>query len=354
MPRMTEANDDSLPHAPEVSGELPAGGLASTPFATYWFWIVLLLVCWQPLELGFYMDDWAAQAETARNGAAFSKQLFDANLTLDRSRPGLAVIRYAASSVLGDRPLLWQLAMLLSNALVAVWLGRAAQAVLGLGGRGFNPVARSIGLLWLLLPWSASSQFWTGLLPQELVLALFAYLITRIFARRSPALLDSVVDGLLYLWICVSYEAFYGQFVAVVLVCIALALLGRMRLRAVVFNFTSLAAAQVLAIGWYFASGKVTTAQRGIYHGWMALVLQNLTGIVPQMALSAAETRWALYLSFLSLLACVGWILSQSRGQWGDRRRILSSTLVVLACGLGALLSVVSFSRRPAHERCGR
>jgi hypothetical protein len=336
------------PPEPRAAAEPASAGLSK-----YWFWIVLLLVFWQPLQLGFYMDDWAAQAETSKYGAPFGEQLFKFNFIVDLSRPGLAVIRYLASSILGDKPFLWQLAMLLVNGLIAVLLAHAAQAIAAsaigartdaTNSRASYRVALSVSFLWLLFPWSTSSQFWSALLPQQLTVALFAYLIIRIFSRKSPTFLSSTIDGLIYLWICVSYEAFYGQFAAIALLCVALVLLGSMRTRAVVFNLVSLGAAQALAIGWYFTTGKVTTAQREIYRGWKELALLNLTRLVPQMGTTVLELRPALYAVFLCLLAYAGWILWQSRQQWAGRARVLGSALIALACLLGVLASVVAFS----------
>jgi len=234
--------------------------------------------------------------------------------------------------------------MLLSNGLVAVWLARAAQAIIGLDWRVSNRVALSLTLLWLLLPWGTSSQFWTVLLPVELAVALFAYLITRICDRKSPTFAGSLIDGLIYLFMCVTYEAFYGQLVAVVILCIALVVFGRMRPPAVVFNLMSLGTAQALAIGWYFASAKVTTAQKGIITSWTTLLRQNLARTVPEMMISTSETGWALCLGLLALLACAGWVLWRSRRRWAGGRQILGSTLIALACVLGAAVSVVSFS----------
>ncbi len=191
---------------------------------------------------------------------------------------------------------------------------------MGLNWRASKPVALGVGLLWLLLPWSTSSQFWTVLMPVELVAALFAYLMTRVFGRDSNTFMSSIIDAVIYLFICLSYEAFYGQFGAIVLVCIGLAVLGRMRPRAVIFNLMSLGAAQALAIGWYFRSATATTAQKGINPGWTKLALNNLSRIVPEMIVSISETAWALGAGLLGLLACAGWILWRSRRRWAGGR----------------------------------
>ena len=164
--------------APErESGEIAGRDL--TNIAKYWLWAVLLFVCWQPFELGFYMDDWAVQAASAKHGAAFSKQRFSEILAVDATRPGIAIPRFVLSSILGDRPLLWQLAMLLANGLIAACIARVARVI------SPSPLSRKailVTLLWVLLPWGASSQFCSVLLPARILLALFAVLIANVIS----------------------------------------------------------------------------------------------------------------------------------------------------------------------------
>jgi hypothetical protein len=117
-----------------------------------------------------------------------------------------------------------------------------------------------------------------------------------------------------------------------------------MRPRAVLFTLMSLGTAQMLAIGWYFASAKVTSAQKGIITNWTAVATHNLALVVPETISSVSETKWALGLGLFGLLTCAGWIFWRSRPQWATRRRILGSALIAIACALGAIISVVAFS----------
>ncbi len=336
-------NETSEVAAPSPIAVQPAD-VSLTPLTKYWSWIVLLFVVWQPFELGFYLDDWSVQAYAARIGDAFSKERFQAIFSVDPSRPGLAVTRYALSSLLGGRPLLWQLAMLLANGFVALGLARAARAITGNNRPGADRVALSIALAWMLLPWSASSQFWTILLPVELTLALFAYLLARIFERESPSFGGSVIDCIIYFWICISYEAFYGQFVAVLLLGVGLLVTRNTTLRAVVFNCFSLGTAQILAVLWYYESGKVTKAQKGIDPTWIVRTLHNLKRAVPEMMASATETIWVLEGIALGLTVFAGCILWRSRREWASARQILGSMIIALACIACGALSIVCFS----------
>ena len=120
----------------------------SSRIVKYWMYAVVLFVCWQPLELGFYMDDWAIQADLATHGAAFSKTRLRSTLRVDPTRPGSAVARFVLSSLFGDRPVLWQLAMLLASGLVSVFLARASEAITA---SPRSPIALAFTLSWLIL-----------------------------------------------------------------------------------------------------------------------------------------------------------------------------------------------------------
>ena len=96
--RILSLGDSSPSHSQTYVNEPAIEGMRSevgdpnlTNVAKCWIWAVLLFVCWQPFELGFYMDDWAVQADFVRHGGAFSMQRFRSALSVDATRPGLAV-----------------------------------------------------------------------------------------------------------------------------------------------------------------------------------------------------------------------------------------------------------------------
>jgi hypothetical protein len=318
-----------------------AGSDRQTSIAKYWIWAVLLFVCWQPFELGFYMDDWSVQARAVKHGAAFSKERFREIAGVDPTRPGIAVSRFILSSLLGDRPMLWQLAMLLMNGLVVVCLARAARAIC------HAPMHRApifITMSWLLLPWSTSSQFWTVLLPVELLLALFALLVASAIERSTSRVLALSIQAGIYFWLCTSYEVFYGQFLAIVLIMVGVAALQHRPLRPALSMLISLGAAQILAVFWHFESPRLAGGVRPIEHGWMRVAIINFKGLVPQMVQSMVEVRWPFYLVMFALLASSGYVLWQSRQEWATGSQVLGAALITGACVFGAGLSVLSFS----------
>jgi len=165
----------------------------SSSITKVWLGFVLLLVIWQPLKLGFYMDDWPVVAGAAHQGSAFSGKRFHYIVGVDPSRPGLVLPRFVLSSLLGDNAFSWQSAMLLANIAVAVCIASAARAITGIGSRW---AALAFGSAWLLLPWSTSNQFWTVLLPVELLVALYALLLASAI-RKQRCIFDPGLDLLL-------------------------------------------------------------------------------------------------------------------------------------------------------------
>jgi hypothetical protein len=313
----------------------------SSSITKVWLGFVLLLVIWQPLKLGFYMDDWPVVAGAAHQGSAFSGKRFHYIVGVDPSRPGLVLPRFVLSSLLGDNAFSWQSAMLLANIAVAVCIASAARAITGIGSRW---AALAFGSAWLLLPWSTSNQFWTVLLPVELLVALYALLLASAIRKQPQSIAVFLIQALTYFWICTGYEVFYGQFVAVALVASGLLVLRRLEMRTAVSSVISLGAAQVLALLWYFESQKLMGSPRSIEHNWIETAETNLVGIIPQMAISMEEMRWQLCLAILTLIIFSGSMLWRSRRKWGATRNIYGAALIVIAAPVGAVLSVVCLS----------
>ena len=287
------------------------------------------------------MDDWPVVAGAAHQGSAFSGKRFRYIVGVDPSRPGVALPRFVLSSLLGENTFSWQLAMLLSNITVAACIAFAARAITGIKSLW---ISLAFASTWLLLPWSTSNQFWTVLLPVELLVALYAVLIASAIRKQPPSVSVFVIQALTYLWICTGYEVFYGQFVAVALVASGLLVLGRLEIRTAVSSIIALSAAQVLALFWYFESPRWMGSPRSIEHNWIETAETNLVGLVPQMAISLEKMRWQLCLAILTLIIFSGSLLWRSRRKWGATRNIYGVALIVAAAPVGAALSVVCLS----------
>lgn len=306
-----------------------------------WLAVVLLFVLWQPLKLGFYLDDWSVVVGAAHQGSAFSGKRFQYVVAVDPSRPGIVVPRYVLSSLLGGSAFWWQLAMLLANAAVVVGIACAARAIAGAESI-WRPLA--FASTWLLLPWSTSNHFWSILLPVQILLAVFALLILSAARKGPPGMIVIAVQALLYLWLCTSYEVFYGQFVALGLVAFGLVILERLEFRTAVSFVLSLTVAQALAIVWYFESAKWAAIHRPIEHTWITTAEANFKQLLPQMAISFAEVRWPLCILTLTLIAMSAVVFWSSRRKWAVKRNICGLALLVAAPAVGALLSLICLS----------
>ena len=317
------------------------GSSGSSRLVKYWMWAVFLFVCWQPLELGFYMDDWSVDAEAVIHGSAFSGQRYRFVLALDPSRPGSSGMRFVLSSLLGDRPVLWQIAMLLANVLVAFSLARAIKAITG---AQTSPTALAFALVWLILPWSTSSQFWSILLPYELLFALFAFLLAETAMHPSPSLWLSVIYGVIYLFLCTSYEILYGQFLSIILIMVGVALLRKLPVRTVLLPLVSFGVAQVLACIWYFKSPGFYGTRRPIQQEWIKLAVHNSLQLPRMLMQSMPEVHRSFYATLLTLFASCVYVLWRSRDEWAERRQVIGAGMIVAACALGAMLSVLCYS----------
>ena len=143
-----------------------------------WIWAALVAACvaWQPLVLGFYLDDWDLWVNGSTKGSPFSwTRLVFMNFT-NPVRPGCLPGRFLGSSLFGAHPLLWQGALLLVNCLVAISIVAAARAVIQVRTPAGRTITAAAGLCWLLLPWNAAARFWSALLPNTLMIAMLGFL----------------------------------------------------------------------------------------------------------------------------------------------------------------------------------
>jgi hypothetical protein len=250
-----------------------------------WVVSVLACVCAQPFTLGFYVDDWQVCASASRAGAPFSKALFQFVNSLDPTRPGFVPIRYLLSSVFRDRASVWQAGLLIANcmvALVIVWIIRE------LLGKPVSGVGISIGLTWLLLPWNAAAAFWLTFLPNVLLLAVFGLLCVLLLRSWFRQRHHAWWAGAIYLWICLCYEAFYFEWIALALIGLVMVRLGRARLKDVLLSSAGLVAAQACAVIVHLSMKPVPGLDKPVVSDWPRIFAGDLLTILPCMFRSAA------------------------------------------------------------------
>jgi hypothetical protein len=302
-------------------------------------------VVWQPVLLGFYLDDWALWVNGSTKGSPFSlTRLLFMNFT-NPVRPGCLPGRFLGSSLFGAHPVLWQGALLLVNCIVAVSIVAAARALLQVCTPAGRTITAAAGMCWLLLPWNAAARFWSALLPNTLMLAMQGFLCVLLIRGWEKDRSRPFAAGALYLWICLSYEAFYLQWIAVVLIGIVLWSARRIALRPVLVSGIALIAAQGLAGLWflYTRHAGYWTAM-AVLPDWGPIVRKNLMSIVPSALQSVSEL--SVPVVFCALIVIAMWLIAHVRSfkRADDRRAGYTSALLAGISILGGLISVVLYS----------
>jgi hypothetical protein len=296
-----------------------------------WLVLVLACVCVQPFTLGFYLDDWPECALAAKAGPPFSKALLHHVYAIDSTRPGLVPIRYLLSSLFRDHAFLWQAGLLIANfamALVLVWLVRAFL------GEDLSSPGMWIGAVWLLLPWNAAALFWPTYLPDVLALLVFGLLCAYSIRSWRHHRHNALWMGAVYLWICLSYEAFYFQWIALALIGLAMVRFGRARLRDVLFSSTGLLVAQICAAVVHVLIVPAPGMERPIVSDWPRVAAGDLLTIVPTIFRSAWEVRTVM--SILGRVLIVVWAFEAYRSR---KPAMLGCCFLV-----GGVLSIVAFA----------
>jgi hypothetical protein len=342
-----ELNDfpDPRPEViPERTGTLPEW-FANTPLQA-WTVAVFVSIAWQVFKLGFYLDDWGFIVATARQGAAFSLERWQAAAISAPPRPGIWPFWYLLTSVLRSEPILWHLALLGANILLGVLLFRIARQLSDkpkdtLVSRG---IYYSV-LFWFILPWNATFHFWPTDVPIVLFLDLFAFcllLTLQGFVGFAPAL---VIPFLGYLWGCVGYEAVYFQWFPIGLLGLTLVLAKRTSLKAVLIGVAPFLAAQACAVVWFTISLRLNPGkQNPIVPHWFSVFMGNLLGLPGQVLRSTQETQWPFIVAFAGWIAVLG--ITYGKALTASERRPAAwiSVAQVAACLSGALISILAFS----------
>ena len=312
-----------------------------------WIWAAIVAACvvWQPLLLGFYYDDWDLWVYGSTRGSPFSlTRLLFMNYT-NPVRPGCLPGRFLGSSLFGAHPLLWQGALLLVNCAVAVSIVAVARALTQARTPAGRAITAAAGLCWLLLPWNAAARFWSALLPNTSMIAALGLLCVLLVRGWEKHRSRPIAAGALYLWICLSYEAFYLQWVTLILIGVVLWRARRNGLRPVLVSGVALIAAQGLAGLWnlYTKQAGYWTAM-SVLPDWVVIVRVNLLRLAPATLQSAAEISAEIL--FCGLIVIAMWLVAHIRsfGRASDRPAGATSALLAGVSILGGLLSVVMYS----------
>ncbi len=312
-----------------------------------WIWAAIVAACvvWQPLLLGFYYDDWALWVDGSTKGSPFSlTRLLFMNFT-NPVRPGCLPGRFLGSSLFGAHPLLWQGALLLVNCVVAVSIVAAARALTQARTPAGRTITAAAGLCWLLLPWNAAARFWSALLPNTSMIAAQGFLCVLLVRGWAKNQSRPLAAGALYLWMCLSYEAFYVQWIPLILIGVVLWNAKRTALRPVLVSGIALIAAQGLAGLWYlYTKHAGYWIAMAVLPDWIGIARRNLLNLAPSILQSVSEISAEFV--FCGVIVIAMWLVAHVRsfGSAADRPAGNTSALLAGISILGGLLSVVVYS----------
>ena len=317
------------------------------PDRILWIWTAIVAACvvWQPFLLGFYLDDWVLWVNGSTKGSPFSlTRLLYMNFT-DPVRPGCLPGRFLGSSLFGAHPLLWHGALLLVNCIVAVSIVAAACALIQVRTPAGRTITAAAGLCWLLLPWNAAARFWSALLPNTLMIAMQGFLCVLLIRGWEKNRSRPVAAGALYLWMCLGYQAFYLQWITLILIGVVLWNAKRTVLRPVLVSGIALIAAQGIAGLWnlYTKYAGYWTAMQ-VLPNWGEIARGNLLKVAPSTLQSVSEIIPEFVFCGLIVVAIWMFVHVRSFARASDRPRSKTSVLLAAVCIVGGLLSVVVYS----------
>jgi len=332
---------DILPSAPDVRTASATASISR--LAVGWFLFAGFCVAWQPFSLGFYLDDWGAVVSGPIASVAFSIERFKFLYEVDPSRPAIVPVRFLFSSLLSNQPVLWQMTLLALNIGIAAGLSSLIQAIAKVESPKARFVSYAIASSWLLMPWSVGFRFWPVLLPIHVLLIMYIALLVWLVKKWDAGHGPMVIPFLVYLYLCLGYEAFYFQFLAVSATGMVLAAFGRTSWKPVVRTSVALALAQGASALWWLGSRIVTNMQRPVSANWRSLISDNCGRLIPEMVRSLREVDALFIISVLGLIAVV-LAVSMSRKVPKAREDRGPVMLAALCCILGVGSSIVAYS----------
>jgi hypothetical protein len=253
------------------------------------------------------------------------------------------------SSLFRDHTLLWQGAMLLGDCLVAIVLARLIALLGAARGTGGPSASLWIGLCWLLLPFNDALLFWPTMLPNVFTLAALGLLCIWLIDGWRRGKHHALPAGLLYLGMCLGYEAFYFQWIAVGLIGLALSRRGQARLKDVASSVSGLLAGQACAALWLLVSPRVMTMrlhgqEHPIPSAWPRILFGDLLTTIPSIYRSFGPLKLPFAAVVLSLVAIWCAHLWRSRKSKELRASARSSATWILISLIAGTLSILAFA----------
>jgi len=314
-----------------------------------WLIGILAAIVWQPFLLGFYADDWPLILEAVHHGPAFSFERLVFAYNINPARPAMTPFWFVFSSLLGDQALLWHLALLLVNG-VTVFIAARIICIISGARSGFDRhTSLGCAAAWLILPTNATFHFWPTSVPVIATLDMFGLLALAVLSasqkHHRKSALWYIALGIFYGLICISYEAFFFQWIPLVLLTALVPRVHKRSVQEVVQVCFALMGGQGLATGWYFLAKHVTRMEKPIIPDWLTVSAQNFRRLIPEVARSTDETRVVVLISGIGLLVLT--LAGVARRLYLARKSMTDTMATLLILGslsIGAAGSVIAFS----------
>lgn len=315
-------------------------------FLARWVWVAWLLtvvgsLAWMPFRMGFWLDDWRAIVETARQGAPFSWQRYVAANAIDPHRIALGPVRWLFSSVLGEWAFGWHLCLLLASLLTVYLIARAAGAMFPGGGRA--SILYAAAATWLILPWSIAFRVWPLFLAVQVGMCAFAWALVLLLEGWSGGRTRFWPAALFYLFSCLCYEAFSLQFLIFAGLGLVLVWEGRASLRRVMQATVWLSGAQAVTVLWRVAAEFLQLSSRKqVDPHWFRMFLSNFENLPHAWMFGSAETRYPLIALIAAGTVLAGVSLRKAIRE--QRSGVLGAVAAIGLAAIGAVVSLLIFS----------
>jgi hypothetical protein len=222
------------------------------------------LFSWRPILFGFYHDDWDLLSGPA---SAILLQL----LTHDPSRPVAVIFRLIGYSVIGSKPALWQIIVILSHLAAAITLifmirALALAQALSRDTADFSSITAGIG--YLCFPWMLGTA-WASGAPNMATVFLNVSLLVWFKNWKLPT--RCVLSAFAFVLSSMMYEAYWFAFVPFTVYLWVLGVFPKLEL-AYLFGTLGTAQCAVLAFNRAMAYFQIG-ANKVLNPSWLTLVM---------------------------------------------------------------------------------
>ncbi|MBT8605266.1 hypothetical protein G6677_02095 [Polynucleobacter paneuropaeus] len=288
------------------------------------FW--LIFIAWRSFVLGFYYDDWSLLTLPYEYG----KPIFVGGIY----RPLNVLLNYLALIFFSQNTLFWHIygvSLVLMCSLAIYWMVFRVNQIIYSSDETARLSALFASLAWMLIPWGLGYSVWPSMFPGLITISLMAGSIVSVTKEEKKF---QFLAAFLFLLAGLTYEAFWFSFISILLIKISTS--KEMSWKNQKFTFSIFTTAQLILIAWNRSANSIFNGQvasKNINYDFFNIVSYVPYRILDYFGFYPSSIYRLYFLFFIILSSLLFAIYRKSR-----------SSLVILACILGASLSLVIFS----------